>query len=69
MSTTMSSPAAITISVPQSIAALLHDQGINPAARHLAVAVNGAVVRRADWGSHELRSGDTVEIVRPFQGG
>ena len=62
-------PAAITVSAAQSVAALLRDQGVDPAARHLAVAVNGAVVRRADWGSHELRSGDTVEIVRPFQGG
>ena len=69
MSPAMSSPAAITISVPQSVAALLSDQGIDPAARHLAVAVNGAVIRRADWSGHELQSGDTVEIVRPFQGG
>jgi len=69
MSSTMPSPASITISAPQSVAALLRDQGVDPASRHLAVAVNGAVVRRADWSSHELRSGDTVEIVRPFQGG
>jgi sulfur carrier protein len=60
---------AISIAVPETVAALLQRQGVDPAVRHLAVAVNGAVVRRAEWASHRLRPGDTVEIVRPFQGG
>ena len=52
-----------------TIAELLAEQGIDPKARFLAVAVNGAVVRRAEWPMAALTAGDTIEIVRPFQGG
>ena len=52
-----------------SIAELLAERGIDPKARFLAVAVNGTVVRRADWSGVALVAGDAVEIVRPFQGG
>ena len=48
---------------------LLVSRGVDPAARFLAIAVNGSVVRRAEWPSRELAAGDTVEIVRPLQGG
>ena len=52
-----------------TIAQLLAARGIDPAARFLAVAVNGAVVRRATWDEAALHAGDAVEIVRPLQGG
>lgn len=52
-----------------TIAELLAKRGIDPNARFLAVAVNGHVVRRAEWPAAALASGDNVEIVRPFQGG
>jgi sulfur carrier protein len=52
-----------------TIAELLADRGIDPAVRFLAVAVNGAVVRRADWRATALAAGDRIEIVRPLQGG
>ena len=52
-----------------TIAELLADRGIDPAVRFLAVAVNGAVVRRADWPATALAAGDRIEIVRPLQGG
>ena len=52
-----------------TIAELLAEQGIDPKTRFLAVAVNGAVVRRAEWQAAALATGDDVEIVRPFQGG
>jgi sulfur carrier protein len=52
-----------------TIAELLAERGIDPQARFLAVAVNGAVVRRAEWPVAALASGDAVEIVRPLQGG
>jgi sulfur carrier protein len=52
-----------------TIAQLLAARGIDPAARFLAVAVNGAVVRRATWDEAALQAGDAVEIVRPLQGG
>jgi len=37
--------------------------------RGVAVALNGAVVRRADWSTTPLKCGDVVEIVRAMQGG
>ena len=52
-----------------TVAELLVARGIDPAARFLAIAVNGAVVGRAEWSSRELSPGDKVEIVRPLQGG
>jgi sulfur carrier protein len=52
-----------------TIAELLVERGIDPKARFLAVAVNGAVVRRAEWPESALSPGDSVEIVRPLQGG
>ena len=52
-----------------TVAELLADRGIDPATRFLAVAVNGAVVRRAEWPAMALSPGDAVEIVRPLQGG
>ena len=52
-----------------TIAELLAERGIDPGARFLAVAVNGAVIRRAEWKAAPLSSGDEVEIVKPLQGG
>ena len=52
-----------------TVAQLLAARGIDPGARFLAVAVNGAVVRRAAWDQAALNAGDAVEIVRPLQGG
>ena len=52
-----------------TIADLLALRGIDPQARFLAVAVNGAVVRRSEWSAQALTHGDDVEIVRPLQGG
>jgi len=52
-----------------TVADLLVERGIDPAVRFLAVAINGAVVRRADWPATRLAAGDAIEIVRPLQGG
>ena len=52
-----------------TVAELLAARGIDPGARFLAVALNGEVVRRAEWPSQPLAAGDAVEIVRPLQGG
>ena len=52
-----------------TLADLLVARGVDPNARFLAVAVNGAVVRRAEWPVKPLSPGDSVEIVRPLQGG
>jgi len=52
-----------------TVAELLVARGVDPAARFLAIAVNGTVVRRSEWPSRLLSHGDDVEIVRPFSGG
>jgi sulfur carrier protein len=53
----------------RTLAALLEEKALDVAQRGIAVALNGAVVPRADWASTPLRSGDKVEIVRARQGG
>ena len=50
-----------------TIAALLKELGFEPTG--LAVAANGSVVRRADFGARELNAGDQIEIIRAVQGG
>jgi len=52
-----------------TVVELLVALGVDPAARFLAIAVNGIVVRRSEWPSRSLSRGDDVEIVRPFSGG
>jgi sulfur carrier protein len=52
-----------------TLADLLVARGVDPTARFLAIAVNGAVVRRLDWPARSLSPGDDVEIVRPLSGG
>ncbi len=41
----------------------------DPQARGLAVALDGEVVPRAEWGSTELRDGQAVEVVQAIGGG
>jgi sulfur carrier protein len=48
---------------------LLRAEGVDPERRGVAVALNGAVVRRGDWLAAALSPGDEVEIVKPFAGG
>ncbi len=48
---------------------LLRAEGLDPAKRGIAVAVNGAVVPRRAWPEAPLAPGDRVEIVKPFAGG
>lgn len=40
-----------------------------PGPRGFAIALNGAVVRQAQWQETTLAQGDRVEIVRAFAGG
>jgi len=52
-----------------TVSELLASRGIHPAARFVAVAINGSVVRRSEWSVKPLGADDDVEIVRPFSGG
>ena len=35
----------------------------------IAIALNGTVLRRRDWGETPITPGDRIEIVRAMQGG
>lgn len=48
------------------VAQLLEILAVKP---EVAVAINGEVVRRQDWGETALVEGDVVEIVRAVGGG
>jgi sulfur carrier protein len=52
-----------------SLIELLAAQAIDHAKPGVAVAINDAIVPRAEWASAALRPGDVVEIVRPHSGG
>ena len=52
-----------------NIGALLAEKDIAADARGVAIAVNGAVVPRADWAATPIKAGDNIEIVRARQGG
>ncbi len=43
--------------------------GVDGEPRGVAVAVDGEVVRRAEWDATRLREGQSVEVVRAVQGG
>lgn len=45
------------------------EAGVAPDASGVAVAVNDAVVPRAQWSATPLRSGDFVEIIHAVAGG
>ncbi|MCA8929152.1 MAG: sulfur carrier protein ThiS [Alphaproteobacteria bacterium] len=56
-------------SAAATVIALLTEEGVQPDAKGVAVALNGAVVRKPDWSATALADGDAVEIVKPFSGG
>ncbi|MDX2063680.1 MAG: sulfur carrier protein ThiS [Bacteroidia bacterium] len=53
----------------QVLTDFLRAQGLDPEQRGFAVAVNRQLIRRADWPTHALADGDSVEIVNARQGG
>jgi sulfur carrier protein len=54
------------LEAPVSVSDFLRLIGAKP---QVAVAINGEVVRRADWESVEVAEGDVVEVVRAVGGG
>ena len=52
-----------------TVADAVAEAGADDESRGVAAAVNGEVIRRADWGKTELQSDQTVEVVRAVQGG
>ena len=52
-----------------TVTELLRERGVPETGRGVAVAVNRAVVPRAEWASTPIAAGDRVEIIRPIVGG
>jgi sulfur carrier protein len=52
-----------------SLVELLAAQAIDQTKPGVAVAINEAIVPRAEWSTASLNPGDAVEIVRPHSGG
>ena len=52
-----------------TIAELLADLGVEARARGVAVAVDGEVVPRAEWGERRITEGERVEALSAMQGG
>lgn len=50
-----------------TLAGVLAEAGVPE--RGVAVAVDGEVVRRADWPEHRLTEGTRVEVLTAVQGG
>jgi sulfur carrier protein len=69
MSQTLTINGQSRASTAATVAALLAEEGVPLDAKGVAVALNGAVVRKMEWNATALASGDTVEIVKPFSGG
>lgn len=51
------------------IAAVLEHLGARDTGKGVAVAVNGEVVRRAEWHTTTLAERDRIEVVTAVQGG
>jgi sulfur carrier protein len=52
-----------------TIVELLTDLGVEPAARGVAVAVDGEVVPRTEWPARRVNDGERVEALSAMQGG
>jgi sulfur carrier protein len=52
-----------------TVADAVIEAGADGDGRGVAVAVDGEVIRRAEWGKTKLRSKQSVEVVRAVQGG
>ena len=53
----------------ETVAAALNRLGVSPKQRGVAVAVDGEVVRRAEWETFVLSEGARVEVLTAMQGG
>jgi sulfur carrier protein len=60
-----------TVELPAgaTVADAVIEAGADGESRGVAVAVDGEVIRRAEWGKMKLRSAQNVEVVRAVQGG
>jgi sulfur carrier protein len=57
------------VAAGETVAAVLARLDLSPDARGVAVAVDGEVVPRAQWGSYVLAEHARVEVLTAMQGG
>jgi sulfur carrier protein len=55
--------------VATDLGSLLRSVGYDTGRRGIAVAVNGAIVRRDEWERYRLHAGDAIDVVGAVQGG
>ena len=60
---------AVELPAEATVAHAVSEAGADGDSRGVAVAVDGEVIRRADWGKTRLRGDQSVEVVRAVQGG
>ncbi|OLE38024.1 MAG: thiamine biosynthesis protein ThiS [Actinobacteria bacterium 13_1_20CM_3_68_9] len=59
----------VELPAESTVADAVSEAGADGDTRGVAAAVDGEVIRRAEWEKTKLRSDQTVEVVRAVQGG
>lgn len=62
-------PQILTAQSPVSVIDFLRDQGLDPAATGIAMAINYSVVPRSEWDQTWIHGGDEIELITARQGG
>jgi len=57
------------IGSPCCLDAILGNLGINNLTPSIAIAINGRIVFRRNWGQTPIVSGDQIEVIHAAQGG
>jgi sulfur carrier protein len=57
------------LSEDATVADAVRELGVDGESRGVAVAVDGEVIRRAEWDQAALQEGQAVEVVQAVQGG
>jgi sulfur carrier protein len=61
--------AEVAVPTGATVAEIVGATGIGPESRGIAVALDGEVVRRADWALTVVRDGQRIEVLTAVQGG
>ena len=59
----------LAVPVGATVAEIVGATGVGPESRGIAVALDGEVVRRADWTTTVVRDGQRIEVLTAVQGG
>ena len=59
----------VTVPAGATVAEIVGATGVGPESRGVAVALDGEVVRRADWTLAVVLDGQRIEVLTAVQGG